>query len=231
MAKKIAVVTGANRGIGAGVAEALSAQGYSLELLGRNVKALEEKAAAIRARGGEAAVWSLDLADSASIEEAGAELKRRHHDGIHVLVNNAGMYIEREGAPYDANAVRDTLQTNTLGPLQLAVAVGPLLKKTRGVLVNISSGMGALKEMAGGSPGYRISKTALNAVTRYLAAEWKDSGVRVNSIDPGWVQTEMGGPGAQRSVDEAVKGIVWAATLPEGGPTGGFFLDGKAIDW
>jgi NAD(P)-dependent dehydrogenase (short-subunit alcohol dehydrogenase family) len=230
MAKKVAVVTGANRGIGWGTAQALAAEGYEVVLLGRNLKELEERVKELGGRDQRSEAVLLDLARPETIEEAGAELKRRFPDGIDVLVNNAGVFLEAN-KPYNAADVKETLQINTLGPLQLAEALGPLLKKRKGVLVNISSGMGQLSEMDGGSPGYRISKTALNAVTRYLAAEWKSTGVRVNSICPGWVKTDMGGEGAQRSVDEAVKGVLWAATLPAGGPSGGFFRDGKPIAW
>jgi len=228
--RKVAVVTGANRGIGWGTAEALSAQGYEVVLAGRNLKELETRVASLKQKDQPASALELDLSRPESIEEAGAELKRRYPEGVHAVVNNAGIYLETD-KPYSADLVRRTLETNTLGPLHFAEAVGPLLKKTKGVLVNISSGMGQLSEMGGGAPGYRISKTALNAVTRYLSAEWKESGVRVNSLCPGWVKTDMGGAGAERSVEQAVKGIVWAATLPADGPTGGFFRDGKEIPW
>ncbi|RZA09830.1 MAG: SDR family NAD(P)-dependent oxidoreductase [Proteobacteria bacterium] len=230
MDKRIAVVTGANRGLGWGTAEELAKQGYELVLMGRKKKELAERVASLTKADKKASYIELDLANPASIEAGAAELAKRYPGGVHVVVNNAGVFLEN-GKPYARELVKDTLQVNTLGPLQFAEAVGPLLRKTKGSLVNVSSGMGQLSDMGGGSPGYRISKTALNAVTKYLSAEWKEAGVRVNSICPGWVKTDMGGEGAERTIEEAVKGIVWAATIPPGGPTGSFFRDGKKIDW
>jgi NAD(P)-dependent dehydrogenase (short-subunit alcohol dehydrogenase family) len=97
--------------------------------------------------------------------------------------------------------------------------------------VNVSSGMGQLSELNGCCPGYRLSKTALNAVTRILADELLGTGVKVNAVCPGWVRTDMDGPDATLSVGEGTRGIVWAATLPEDGPSGGFFRHGEPIDW
>ena len=102
-----------------------------------------------------------------------------------------------------------------------------------GRIVNVSSGAGSLHYMGssgGGTPAYSVSKAALNALTRILAAELRGTGILVNSVDPGWVATDMGGRGG-RSVEDGAKGIVWAATLPDNGPTGGFFFDGKPVPW
>ena len=100
-----------------------------------------------------------------------------------------------------------------------------------GRVVNVSSGMGSLSDMGGRSLGYKASKTALNALTRVLAGEVKGEGIKVNAVCPGWVRTDMGGPSASRSLEQGASGIVWAATLPEDGPSGGFFRDGKPLDW
>jgi NAD(P)-dependent dehydrogenase (short-subunit alcohol dehydrogenase family) len=226
--KKIAVITGANRGLGWGAAQALAEKEFDLVLLGRDRTKLEARAKELK--GERVQVVELDLSKPASIEKAVGELKKLYPEGVDVVLNNAGVFLEKDSG-YNPNLVRETLQTNTLGPLEFAVGVGELLKKKKGVLVNVSSGMGQLSEMEGGSPGYRISKTALNAVTRILAAEWKSAGVRVNSICPGWVKTDMGGSEAERTVEESVKGFVWAATIPSDGPTGKFFRDGKEISW
>jgi NAD(P)-dependent dehydrogenase (short-subunit alcohol dehydrogenase family) len=127
---------------------------------------------------------------------------------------------------------RDTLETNLFGPLQLAQAVVPLMKAKRyGRIVNFSSGLGQLSEMAAGTPAYRISKTALNALTRILAAEFQGSNILVNSMCPGWVRTEMGGDGAPRTPEQGADTALWLATLPDDGPTGGFFRDRKPIAW
>jgi NAD(P)-dependent dehydrogenase (short-subunit alcohol dehydrogenase family) len=172
----------------------------------------------------------LDLSDDTSIEKAAGAIRELYPDGLDLLVNNAGMFPEDAGA-FPPEQVRRAFQTNALGPLQFSLLLGPLLAKRRGVVVNVSSGMGALHDMGPGHPAYRISKTALNAVTRYLSQEWLASGVRVNSVCPGWVRTDMGGPGANRSVEEGVNSILWAAHVPADGPTGGFFRDGKRLDW
>ena len=128
--------------------------------------------------------------------------------------------------------LQETLETNSFGPFVLCQKFAPLMKKHHyGRIVNLSSGMGQLSEMNSGWPAYRMSKSALNAVTRIFADEYGDAGVLVNSVCPGWVRTDMGGPGAERMPEDAAKGIVWAATLPDDGPTGEFFRDGESIAW
>lgn len=226
---KIAAVTGANRGLGKGTARALVQNGYEVLLLGRNRDALETVKRELPP-GTCLGVIELDLSEPSSIERAASEVKRLAPDGLDLLVNNAGVLLDRDGN-YDAAKARDTLQINTLGPLQLSMALAPLLIKRRANVVNVSSGMGGLAEMGGGYPGYRISKAGINAVTRYLSQEWKSAGVRVNSVCPGWVKTDMGGAGAERSIEEGVKSILFAALLDANGPTGGFFRDGKPLAW
>ena len=126
--------------------------------------------------------------------------------------------------------MRRTFETNTLGPLMVSQALIPLMQGS-GRVVNVSSGMGQLAEMNGGYPGYRLSKAALNALTRILADELEDTSVKVNSVCPGWVKTDMGGPDAPRTPEQGVQTIVWLATLPDDGPTGGFFRDKQPIPW
>lgn len=226
---KIAIVTGANRGLGRGTAKALSEKGFRLILLGRKRAELE---AVKKELGGEkeASVVELDLSNPASIESAASEVKRLAPEGIDLLINNAGVFLEKGGA-YDVKKTQETLQINTLGPLQFSMELAPLLKKKKANVVNVSSGMGGLAEMGSGYPAYRLSKAALNAVTRVLSEEWKDSGVKVNSVCPGWVKTDMGGEGAERSIPEGVNSILYAALLEKDGPTGGFFRDGKKLAW
>lgn len=226
--KKIALITGAARGLGWGTALALSKESYHVGLLGRDLRKLEARKKEILSAGATASVFSLDLSDPASIARAVAEVTAEFPGGVHLLVNNAGIFLEKNGA-YETALVRDTLQTNTLGPLQLTLGLEGVLKKGKANVVNVSSGMGGLAEMGGGYPGYRLSKAALNAVTRYLSQEWPE--LRVNSVCPGWVRTEMGGENADRSLDEGVASILWAATLAGDGPTGGFFRDGKPLAW
>ena len=156
---------------------------------------------------------------------------------LDLLVNNAGIFPDPprgsgNDSVFDAKAqtLRDGIETNTLAPLRLCQTLIPLMNGN-GRVVNVSSGMGQLSEMNGCCPGYRLSKTALNAVTRIYADELKNSNVKINCVCPGWVLTNMGGPNAELSVVDGAKGIVWAATLPDDGPCGGFFRHGAKIDW
>ena len=180
----------------------------------------------------------LDVTDSASVKALAHFLKNEYRR-LDILVNNAGVFID----PYDAadpgrasifsadiDTIRKTQETNTYGALRVAQALIPLMNG-RGSIVNVSSGMGQLSDMNGCCPAYRLSKTALNAVTRIFADELKDTRIKINSVCPGWVQTDMGGPNADRSIAEGAGGILWAACLPDDGPTGGFFRDGQAIPW
>lgn len=232
--KMIAVITGANRGLGAETSRELARRGFTVLLLGRNLPQLERVAGEIRREKGEAHVFSLDVTSSDQVEKLAHEIREKF-GRLHVLVNNAGQFLEgkQDGSgalTSSPDLVRATFEVNALGPLRLCQALAPLMAEG-GNIVNVSSGMGQLSEMSGGWPGYRMSKTALNAFTRILADELKGSRVKVNAVCPGWVRTEMGGPQAERSVEEGVRGIVWAATLGKDGPSGGFFRDGKPIDW
>jgi NAD(P)-dependent dehydrogenase (short-subunit alcohol dehydrogenase family) len=157
---------------------------------------------------------------------------------VDVLINNAGIMLENlkpGSAPVSVfkasvDTVRTSMETNVYGPLLLSQALKPLMHGN-GRIVNVSSGMGQLTDMNGGWPGYRISKTALNALTRILADELKSTNIKVNSMCPGWVRTDMGGPNAERTVEKGAETIVWLATLPDDGPSGGFFRDKRAIPW
>jgi len=150
---------------------------------------------------------------------------------VDVLVNNAGVFLDANEGSSPETIVK-TFNTNTVGPVRVLDALKPLLKASgQANVVNISSGMGQLSEMNGGYTAYRISKTALNAVTKIYAEELEPDHIKVNSVCPGWVKTDMGGAGAERSIEEGIQGIIWAATLPANGPTGGFFRDGEKLDW
>ena len=136
--------------------------------------------------------------------------------------------VSAQGVSLDK--VERTLDINALGALRVAQAVIPWMRNG-GAIVNVSSGMGQLAGMGPNYPGYRMSKAALNALTRALSEELAGRDIKVNSVCPGWVRTGIGGPEAERSVEEGIAGILWAATLPEDGPTGGFFRDGEPLDW
>jgi NAD(P)-dependent dehydrogenase (short-subunit alcohol dehydrogenase family) len=227
-----ALVTGANRGIGREVARQLAENGHGVVLAARD----EEKALAtadeLSSGGGDVRPLTLDVSDPASIEGAAA-LLGENPGTLDVLVNNAGIGSDFgvAGAEPDFDAIQRALDTNFFGAYRLTVALLPLLRKsTTPRVVNVSSGMGGISEMGGWSPGYRVSKAALNAMTRILSTELKDEGFLINSACPGFVATDMGRPfGAKKPVEDAAAGIVWLATLSDDGPTGGFFRDGKPI--
>ena len=223
------LVTGANRGIGKEVAIQLAACGHRVLIGSRNPDNAAGTLGEIEARGGEATVVPLDVADPESI--AGARDKVDDMGGLDVLVNNAAITYDTWQAAIDPDfaVVRQALETNLFGTWQLTVALVPYLRASaHGRIVNVSSGSGALTSMGGRTPAYSISKVGLNALTRMWAAELP--GVLVNSVCPGWVATDMGGAGG-RPVSEGAEGVVWAATLPDNGPTGGFFRDQRRIDW
>jgi NAD(P)-dependent dehydrogenase (short-subunit alcohol dehydrogenase family) len=175
---------------------------------------------------------ALDVSDPDSIERAVEQVSTSPGE-LDVLVNNAGIGLDFgvSGTEPDFEKIQQTLGTNLFGAYRLTVALLPLLRRSpHSRIVNVSSGMGGVAEMGGWSPGYRLSKAGLNAVTRILSTELEGDGFKVNSACPGFVKTDMGGPmGAQKSPKDGAAGIVWLATLPDDGPTGGFFRDGKPV--
>jgi NAD(P)-dependent dehydrogenase (short-subunit alcohol dehydrogenase family) len=225
----VALVTGANRGLGREVAHQLAGRDYTVLLTARD----ETKArAAADEIDGDVRALGLDVSDHASIEEAAARLAG-DPGALDVLVNNAGIGADFgvAGTDPDFESIQRTLDTNFFGAYRLAVALLPLLRRSEHPrIVNVSSGMGGVAEMGGWSPGYRVSKASLNAMTRILSTELADEGVLVNSACPGFVATDMGGPaGATKSIEDGAAGVVWLATLPDAGPTGGFFRDGRPV--
>jgi NAD(P)-dependent dehydrogenase (short-subunit alcohol dehydrogenase family) len=227
---RTALVTGANRGIGEAIARELAAAGLRVVLGVRSPADGEAVAASITANGGQARVIGLDVAVSASIEHAVAELQREGI-AIDVLVNNAGVYRKGACLGVPLEAVRESLEVHLLGPLALCQALVPgMMQRGYGRVVNVSSGYGSFSEGLQGDAAYSISKAALNALTLKLAGEVRGD-VKVNAACPGWVRTRMGGQNADRSVEEGADTIVWLATLPAGGPSGGIFRDRKPIAW
>ncbi|AGA92290.1 short-chain dehydrogenase of unknown substrate specificity [Thioflavicoccus mobilis 8321] len=232
----VAIVTGAYRGIGLETCRALAERGYAVVLTARREAAGRQAAEALRRDGHDIRYQPLDVTDASSIEHL-ARFIDETFGRLDVLVNNAGIFPDPtpgSGAAsvfaVDAETLRAGFETNTIAPLRLCQTLIPLMRG-EGRIVNVSSGMGQLSEMNGCCPGYRLSKTALNAVTRIFADELRGTGIKVNSVCPGWVRTEMGGPEAPRSPQEGARGILWAATLPADGPSGGFFRDGQPIPW
>jgi NAD(P)-dependent dehydrogenase (short-subunit alcohol dehydrogenase family) len=228
----IALVTGANRGLGLEVARQLAGHGFTTVLGARDLDKGRAAADALAADGVEVHPRALDVADSASVAALGEDL-RRDFGALDVLVNNAAIHYDtwQRGVDADLEIVSEALDTNLLGAWRTAQACVPLLRRSgRGRIVNVSSESGALSSMGAGAPAYSVSKAALNALTRILAAELRADGVLVNAVCPGWVATDMGGPGG-RPVAEGAASVMWAVLLPDDGPSGGFFRDGRRLDW
>lgn len=227
--RKTAVITGANRGIGLGLAKALANQDYRVFMLGRDSAKIAQAANDLA----DATAHAVDVSDSSQVMGF-AETLSQKLDHLDLLINNAGVIIEHQAsiANIDPEIVLNTLNINTVGALRMTQALMPLLLRAESPrIVNVSSGMGELQDMGGGTPAYRISKTAMNAITKITAAENTHADFKVNSVCPGWVRTDLGGQHADRSIDEALPGILWAAQLGTDGPTGGFFRDGQALGW
>jgi NAD(P)-dependent dehydrogenase (short-subunit alcohol dehydrogenase family) len=229
---RVAAVTGANRGIGLEVVRQLARDGYLAILGARDADKGVAAAESLRAEGLDVEPRQLDVSDPDSVAAFGAAVER-DHDRLDVLVNNAAIDYDtwQRGADADLDVVREAMETNLLGAWRTTQACLPLLRRSGSArIVNVSSGAGALTDMGGGTPAYRVSKTALNALTRILAAELRGDGILVNSVCPGWVATDMGGPGG-RPVEAGAASVMWAVRLDDDGPTGGFFRDGRRIDW
>lgn len=227
---RTAFVTGANRGIGLEVCNQLGAEGAKIIMGVRDPSGAKNQLDELIKSGIDAAIVKIDVSDADSIHEVTSSKLER----IDVLINNAAVLdrarniFSLEDGEFDR-----IIRTNLIGAALLAKHFGAQMKKQGwGRIVNVSSGMGSISRGFGGdSPAYRISKVALNALTIAMAENLNGSGVLVNSVDPGWVRTEMGGKSATRSVQQGARSIVWAALLPDDGPSGGFFYDGKPVSW
>ena len=232
--EKIAVVTGANRGIGFEICRQLAQKGIMVVLTSRDDQKGKQACQVLQKEELGVRYHSLDVIHAASVEGLRVFIEKEFKR-CDILINNAGIFPDalRAGTqeiPSVFNAKIDTLNqalvTNVYGPLLLSQAFVPLMKRHNyGRIINLSSGMGQLTYMTGGYPAYRISKTAINALTRILADEVRDNNILVNSMCPGWVRTDMGGPEAPRAVSEGADTAVWLATLPDDGPRGKFFRD------
>ena len=231
--QRIALVTGGNRGIGLELCRQLGQQRIRVLLGSRDLAKGVAAASELKANGLPVEPRQLDVANVQSIREC-MNWVRREIGRLDILVNNAGIMVEEDDADplEEIEIVRDTMQANVYGPLLLSRLAIPIMKTRRyGRIVNLSSGMGSLSEMGAGYIAYRMSKAGINVVTRVLAAETEGMGILINSVDPGWVRTAMGGKGATRSVEKGAETPLWLATLPDDGPTGGFFRDRRAIAW
>lgn len=234
-APQVALITGGNRGIGLAIAHQLGARGIRVVITARSAAQGEAAVATLRAAGVDAHWLLLDVTDEASRQQAVATLLQAQ-GRIDMLINNAGVALDKwvPVQQLELDLLRATMETNLYGPLRLCQLLLPAMRaQGYGRIVNLSSELGSLSQSSlGGSAAYRISKTALNMLTKLLALELKDHpNILVNAAAPGWVKTELGGEDAPRSTDEGARTPVWLATLPEGGPTGGFFRDCEPYAW
>lgn len=238
--QRVALVTGGNRGIGFEVCRQLAKEGISVILSSRDAAKGVQKAAELEREGLNVIHGLLNVNEPDSIARL-QNFIRNKWGRLDILINNAGVLLDNPMGESthpsglfstDKEILMDSFETNVVGPFMLSEAFFPMMiENNYGRIVNVSSELSQLEQMQADFPAYRISKTALNAVTRIFSSKGKRYHILVNSVDPGWVKTDMGGPNAPLSVEESVKTIVWAATLPEGGPTGGFFREKIAVNW
>jgi NAD(P)-dependent dehydrogenase (short-subunit alcohol dehydrogenase family) len=234
---RIALVTGANRGIGFEIVRQLERLGVVTVLSARDPVKAQAAADKLLSEGIEVGVVAMDVDNDDSVAAGLRQVEDLFGGRLDILVNNAGIMQDGPSTGTTAMSVSietiaHTFNTNVLGPLRLMQRAIPIMQKNNyGRIVNLSSGLGQLSEMGGGWPAYRLSKASLNVLTRVFAAETGPGNIKINSMHPGWVQTDMGGASAERPVDQGAETAVWLATLPDDGPTGGFFKDKKPMAW
>ena len=229
----VALVTGANRGIGFEVCRQLAAADVRVVLTGRDRRSADAAAQSLRAQNLDVSPAAMDVTDERSIADCAREVMKQF-GRVDILVNNAAVLIgeERDVLDTPIDDFRRTFETNVFGAIAVARAFVPaMIERRSGSVVNVSSAAGQLSSMGTYAPAYSISKAALNAFTVQLAAATRDTGVIVNSVNPGWVRTRMGGRSAPRPVEEGADTIVWLALQPSSGPTGKFFSNRRGIYW
>ena len=236
MTQKTALITGANRGLGKALSLAFAKDGYMVILVSRSLKNAEPVQAEIIKNGGQAVIKQCDVSNLENIESLAKDIAAEF-PVIDVLINNAAINKDTndtkiENLPIDL--IRDTMETNFFGPLWMCKHFIPLLKKSEsGRIVNFSSGLGQLGvPRMGPYPAYSMSKTAINAITKNLAEEVKDTPIIVTSVDPGWVLTDMGGPNAMLTIPEGIDTPYWLATAPASEIQSGYFYkERKILEW
>lgn len=236
MDNKIAMITGANKGIGLEIGRQLGRQGFIVLLGARSLSKAEIAAAQLQAENIQAYPIELDVTDSQHIQSA-AEKIEKEYGKLDILVNNAGTYLDHEGNNMDV--MRRTFEVNFFGAQALTVALLHLLSASpEGRIVNQSSILGSISTILNNdmyanaaAPAYTASKAALNAWTAQLSIQLRGTNVKVNACHPGWVKTDMGGENAVMEIYEGAETAVFLATLPSDGPTGGFFHKSASLPW
>jgi len=231
--KRYALVTCGNRGIGFEACRQLAKVGFTVILASRDeskgLRAVDE----LKSENLDILYHKLDVTSRDDVDKI-VRFIEKEIGRLDVLVNNAGVYLDegRNLLDIEDEVMKTTKDVNLMGPFYLCRAIVPIMNKNKyGRIVNVSSGLGSVSSMSAGTGAYKISKAALNSLTRIIAAEVDSKQIKVNSLSPGWVRTGMGGKHANRTPKEATEGIIWLATLPEDGPTGGFFRDQKQLSW
>lgn len=231
--RKIALVTGGNRGVGYELCKQLALRGYTVILTSRDAEKGHEAAQKLKESALDVSFVQMDVDTPGSIRQAAITVNARY-GRVDVLINNAGVYLdENEGiVTMDPSILKQTMATNFFGAYHAIRSFLPLMQKQGyGRIINVSSEYGAISEMSDqGAGAYKLSKLALNGLTQLVAAEIKGD-IKINAVDPGWVRTDMGGPSAPRTPKQAAESILWLATIGPDGPNGEFFRDGKRIDW
>jgi NAD(P)-dependent dehydrogenase (short-subunit alcohol dehydrogenase family) len=232
-APRVALVTGANRGIGLEISRQLVQHGLRVVMTGRDSGKLEKAARSVRAENDQILTVPMDVADPGSVHQAHRWIGQKA-GGVDVIVNNAAVLLQESSGVLEIpiEDYQRTFEANLFGVIEVCrVFVPDMARRSYGRVVNVSSGVAQFSGMSTYAPAYTMSKVTLNAFTKILAETFRGDGILVNAVDPGWVRTDMGGPGATRSVEQGADTIVWLATLPDNGPTGGFFRDRQRIEW
>ena len=228
------IVTGASRGLGKAVARHLLQTERAVILSGRASKNFERAIADLQQEGLTPEALIMDVTSQESVDQSVSQVSERH-GSIDCLINNAGIMIKSEELfeEFSVQAFHTTIDTNTLGLLRVSLAFAPLLFNSPNPrIINISSGLGVIKDMGSNYPSYRLSKTAVNAITAQSHHAWyKKHGIRTLAVCPGWVKTDMGGENAALDLDQGIKSILWAIETSPDGPSGGLFRNGRPLPW
>ncbi|MEW4263217.1 SDR family NAD(P)-dependent oxidoreductase [Priestia megaterium] len=230
---KVALVTGGNRGIGYELVRQLAMDGFKVILTSRNSESGHKAVQKLKDSHLDVSFLTMDINNQTSIGEAAAKVSEQYRT-LDVLINNAGIYLDKNQklVDMDPSVLEKTLETNSFGAYHVIRSFMPLMEQQAyGRIINVSSEYGAMSEMSSSGVGaYKLSKLILNGLTQLIAAE-STKDIKTNAVDPGWVSSDMGGPSAPRTPQQAARSILWLATIGPEGPSGGFFKDGKQINW